>query len=89
MANADKLFKAICNNPKDVRFADACKAAEYLGFSAKPKTGTSHHPYARPGELYQLNFQKIDGGKIKPYQARQLIAMIEKYWDFGKGRLKP
>ena len=88
MASRDKLLRSICNNPSDVRFADACRVAELLGFSAKPKTGTSHHPHARPGEFAQLNFQKIKGGKIKPYQARQLIVMIEKYWDFEKGELK-
>jgi hypothetical protein len=88
VANRDKLFWAICNNPKDVRFADACKAAEYLGFTAKPKTGSSHHPFARPGEITQLNFQKVSGGKIKPYQGRQLVQMIEKFWDFENGRLK-
>ncbi len=34
--------------------------------------------FQRPGELMSLNFQDRDG-KIKPYQAKQLIAMIDKY----------
>jgi hypothetical protein len=84
----DKLLNGICNNPKNVRFADACKAAEMLGFNAKAQTGSSHHAFAKPGEMSQLNFQKRSGGMIKPYQARQLMQMIEKYWDFEKGTLK-
>ena len=77
MSSRDKLFAAIRNNPRDVRFRDACKAAEWLGFTAKGGKG-SHHAYQRPGEPIGLNFQNHQG-KIKPYQARQLIAMIEKY----------
>jgi hypothetical protein len=34
--------------------------------------------FQRPGELFSLNFQNR-GGKIKPYQARQLIRMMYKY----------
>ena len=34
--------------------------------------------FQRPGEPMALNFQDR-GGKIKPYQAKQLIAMIDKY----------
>ena len=34
--------------------------------------------FQRPGEPISLNFQDRDG-KIKPYQAKQLIAMIDKY----------
>ena len=34
----------------------------------------------RPGEPMLLNFQNRDG-YVPPYQARQLIAMIEKYGD--------
>lgn len=74
----DKLFQSIRNNPKDVRFADALKAAELLGFSAKGGSG-SHRSFARQGEPVQLNFQDTKTGKAKPYQVRQLIAMIDKY----------
>jgi len=74
-----KLIEHIKRNPHDVRFDDACKVAEWLGFSAKGTRG-SHHTFARPGEPTQINFQERDG-KIKTYQARQLIQMIEKYED--------
>jgi hypothetical protein len=72
-----KLLAAIMANPRQVRFADACKAARLLGFVHKGGAG-SHRAFARGGEPVGLNFQNRDGF-IPPYQARQLIAMIEKY----------
>jgi hypothetical protein len=88
VASREKLIASICNNPKGVRFADACSVAEMLGFTAKAKSGGSHFAFARPGEIQLLNFQKRTGGVIKPYQAKQLISMIYKYWDFEKGEAK-
>lgn len=74
-----KLFAAIQASPRQVRFADACKAAPLLGFVHKGGAG-SHRAFARGGEPAGLNFQNR-AGFIPPYQARQLIAMIEKYGD--------
>lgn len=76
----DKLIAAIRNNPKDVRFEDACKVAEWLGFAGKGGSG-SHTTRSREGERIQLNFQKNKNGKIPKYQADQLIEMIDKYED--------
>lgn len=77
MNQARKLLAAILANPKAVRFDDACKAAELLGFVHKGGKG-SHRAFARVGEPELLNFQNR-AGTIAPYQARQLIAMIERY----------
>lgn len=77
MARRDKLLGAIRNNPKSVRFVDACKAAESLGFTHKGGQG-SHRVFGRPDEPDLLNFQNR-GGTIPPYQARQLIKMMDKY----------
>jgi hypothetical protein len=74
-----KLLLAIVASPKQVRFNDACKAARLLGFVHKGGAG-SHVAFARTDEPTGLNFQNR-GGFIPPYQARQLIAMIEKYGD--------
>jgi hypothetical protein len=53
-----------------------------VGFvETKRRRGSSHRIFARPGESTQLNFQETKNGTIKPYQAKQLIAMIEKYGD--------
>jgi hypothetical protein len=74
-----KLIERIEENPKDVRFDDACKVAERLGFSSKAQKG-SHRAFARRGERTLLNFQDWNG-KIPSYQAEQLIDMIDKYGD--------
>ncbi|MBI5921701.1 MAG: type II toxin-antitoxin system HicA family toxin [Betaproteobacteria bacterium] len=77
MNQQTKLFASIRANPKAVRFADACKAAELLGFIHSGGQG-SHKAFARTGEQVGLNFQNR-GGNIPPYQARQLLAMMDKY----------
>lgn len=79
MSRRAKLIAKIRKNPKDVRFEDACKVAEWLGFVGKGGKG-SHTAFSRPAEPEGLNFQNRDG-KIKPYQAKQLIEMIDKYDD--------
>jgi len=77
MTRRDKLRAAIRSNPRSVRFADACKAAETIGFVRTGGKG-SHTVYAKMGEPMILNFQNRNGC-IPPYQARQLIEMLEKY----------
>jgi hypothetical protein len=79
VSQLEKLIAAIRNNPKDVRFDDACKVAEKLGFVCG-KTKGSHRAYSRSGEREGLNFQNRNG-KIPPYQAHQLIGMIDLYED--------
>jgi hypothetical protein len=78
MASDEKLIQKIINNPKDVRFADACKAAEMIGFVSH-QSKTSHRVFKRDNEFEILNFQN-NKGKIIAYQAKQLIVMLEKYW---------
>jgi hypothetical protein len=80
VSRLNKLIQKIRNNPKDVRFDDACKVAEAIGFIGKGGRG-SHNSFSRTGERVGLNFQKREGGKIKPYQAKQLIEMIDKYYE--------
>jgi predicted RNA binding protein YcfA (HicA-like mRNA interferase family) len=78
MASSEKLLDDICRKNARIRFAEACKAAELIGFSQKSVRG-SHHVYKRDGEIIMLNFQKRNDGKIPSYQMDQLAAMIEKY----------
>jgi predicted RNA binding protein YcfA (HicA-like mRNA interferase family) len=77
VAAREKLIQSIRENA-NVRYSDACKVAEWLGFTAKGQKG-SHNAFSRPGEMTILNFQNHEG-KIKPYHVRQLIQMIDKYW---------
>jgi hypothetical protein len=79
MTRREKLLSTIRRNPKAVRFDDACKVAERLGFLYKGGKG-SHRAFGRPDEPDLLTFQNRNGC-IPFYQARQLIKMIEKYGD--------
>jgi hypothetical protein len=83
----DKLLSGICESPKNVKLSDACRAAEKLLFAGRGQAG-SHHGFSRTGEPVGLNFQEVGGGKIPEYQAKQLIRMIDKYWNFEADRLK-
>jgi hypothetical protein len=83
----DPLLSGICGSPKNVRLVDACKAAEKLGFNGKGQSG-SHRGFSKSGEVAGLNFQNAGGGKIPAYQAKQLILMIDRYWNFDADRLK-
>ncbi len=80
MSQRAKLLKALRSNPKDVRLGDACKIAELLGFGEKGGKG-QHRVFARPGEVTILNFQDRGDGKVPAYQAKQLIAMLDKYGE--------
>ncbi len=77
MTKREKRLAAIRCNPCEVRFDDACTAAEMIGFSHKGGEG-SHRVYAHKDEPTILNFQNRQG-LIPTYQARQLIAMLDKY----------
>jgi len=77
LTKRDKRLQAIRHNPRDVRFEDACAAAEMIGFFRRGGEG-SHRVYSREGEPLILNFQNRQG-LIAEYQAKQLIAMLDKY----------
>ena len=77
MTKREKLLASIRANPKTVRFEDACKVAERLGFTHKGGQG-SHRVFGRTDEPDLLNFQNR-GGTVPPYQVRQLISMMDKY----------
>ena len=77
MTRREKLLAAIRNNPRSVRFADACRVAEAIGFVRAGGKG-SHTVYAKSGEPTILNFQNRNG-YIPPYQACQLMEMMDKY----------
>lgn len=81
MTKQEKLLTSLRNNSKTVRFDDACKIAERLGFSRQGGKG-SHRTYGRMDEPFLLNFQNR-GGYILPYQAKQLLDMVDKYADLS------
>jgi hypothetical protein len=69
-----RLFDGSVTN---VTFVDAERLLRALGFEELRVKG-SHHVYGRPGIAQQLNLQEI-GGQAKPYQLRQLTALVRQY----------
>jgi hypothetical protein len=61
----------------NVDFSDAQLLLEALGFEEVRVTG-SHHVYVRPDIPEQMNLQDRRG-QAKPYQLRQLIALVKRY----------
>ena len=61
----------------NVRFADAQRLAEALGFQLDRVRG-SHHIYRHPGTGERINLQ-ARGGQAKPYQLRQLLDLVERH----------
>lgn len=77
MGKSRKLFDKTVNNPNDVRFEDFCKLAEAFGFKYKGSKG-SHKVYSQKGIEEILNLQNVKG-KIKPYQVKQFLKIIQEY----------
>ena len=77
MTKREKQLTSLRKNIKTVRFDDACKIAEWLNFSRQGGKG-SHRTYGRPDEPLLFNFHNRDG-YILPYQAKQLLEMVDKY----------
>jgi hypothetical protein len=61
----------------NVAFSDAQQLLVALGFDELRVRG-SHHVYSRSGLPEQLNLQDR-GGQAKPYQLRQLVALVRRY----------
>jgi hypothetical protein len=61
----------------NVDFSDAVRLVEALGFEELRIAG-SHHVFARPGIVEQLNLQDRRG-QAKPYQLRQLMKLVQRY----------
>ena len=82
MTRRQKLIEKARNNPAGVRFQEICLMAEHLGFTKRGGKG-SHIVYEKEGVEEILTFQDRKG-MAKPYQVKQLLAVIEKY-RLGEG----
>lgn len=70
----DRLVHGQLHN---VRFADAQRLVESLGFELDRIRG-SHHIYRHPTLRLRLNLQP-QGSQAKPYQLRQVLDLMERY----------
>ena len=75
---SDKTLRRVLGGTADaaIRFDELCSLLEALGFDKRVKG--SHHVFRRPGVEEKINLQR-DGGSAKPYQVKQVRAVILKY----------
>jgi hypothetical protein len=71
-----KLLEKAIRHPNNLQFNELQQLVECFGFSLRRVRG-SHHMYARPGLLEQVNLQP-DGSRAKPYQVRLFIKLVER-----------
>jgi hypothetical protein len=74
---SQKLLEKAINSPQNLRFAEVIKLAGAFGFKVDRVRG-SHHILKRAGVPELLNFQNV-GGKVKPYQTKQMLEIVENY----------
>ena len=72
-----KLLEKILAGSKNIRFAEAIALAEAFGFRLDRING-SHHIFVHKNIPALLNLQDVNG-KVKPYQLKQLLNLIEQY----------
>jgi predicted RNA binding protein YcfA (HicA-like mRNA interferase family) len=77
MRPAELLKRLADGQLANVRFADAQRLAEALGFELDRVRGR-HHIYRHAATGQRLNLQ-ARSGQAKPYQLRQLLELVERH----------
>lgn len=62
---------------QDLDFTALCFLLETLGFEKRIRG--SHHLFSRMGLAELINIQPTTGNAVKPYQAKQVRAILLKY----------
>lgn len=75
--NRTKLFQKVLAGSKNIRFDEMRRLVEAFGFHQARITG-SHHIFTHPQVQELVNLQEVNG-KVKPYQIRQFLNLVEKY----------
>ena len=76
--SAAKTLRLLLGGTSDaaIRFDDLCSLLVGLGFEKRVKGG--HHLFRRSGVEERINLQR-EGNNAKPYQVKQVRAVILKY----------
>jgi predicted RNA binding protein YcfA (HicA-like mRNA interferase family) len=74
----DKVLERVLSRTSDanIRFDDLCHLLSSLGFEMRVRGG--HHIFRKAGLEEKINLQR-EGSEAKPYQVRQVRAVILKY----------
>ena len=75
---AKKTLRQVLSGTSDasIRFDDLCSLLEGFGFTKRTKG--SHNIFRKNGVEERINLQR-DGNNAKPYQVKQVRAVILKY----------
>lgn len=78
MSKYAKLLFQVLRGLSDtnIGFDELCALLNQLGFEMRVRG--SHHVFTREGVREQINLQR-DGAKAKPYQVKQVRAVVTKY----------
>ncbi len=78
MQKHGKILEKILRGESDanIRFPDMRMVLHHLGFSERMRG--SHHSFRRSGIAEKINIQH-SGKLVKPYQVKQVRAIIRKY----------
>ena len=73
-----KTLRQVLSGTSDasIRFEDLCSLLEALGFARRSKG--SHNIFRKSGIEERINLQR-DGNNAKPYQVKQVRAVVLKY----------
>lgn len=79
----DRVLQRVISGVSDanIRFEDLCQLLMGLGFEMRVRG--SHHVFRKSGVEDKINLQR-EGSDAKPYQVRQVRAVILKY-HLGEG----
>ena len=72
-----ELYEKALRKPGSLKFRDICALAEGVGFRLD-RTRGSHHIFVHDSPKSLLNLQNVKG-QAKPYQVRQLLALIKEH----------
>ncbi len=75
--NRQKLLKKVLAGSKNIRFSEMVSLVEAFGFRLSRVKG-SHHIFVHPQVRELVNLQEVSG-KVKPYQVRQFLRLVERY----------
>lgn len=78
MGKHEKILLAVLRGASDANIPFSELRELLLHFGFEERTRGSHHVFRKEGVEERINLQR-DGSKAKPYQVRQVRAVILKY----------
>ncbi len=75
MVTKQKILQKLLSGSKNIRFSDMIILVEAFGFQLS-RTNGSHNVFVHPDIPELINLQEVKG-KVKPYQVRQFLKLIE------------